>query len=351
MHKAILQVCNYVKLLETEMKFQSYCLATCLGISSTVAVAQNCAKPHHIIGYGYTQSDMLKDAFKKAIQQEGLIILSEQQVRGFNLVKDDIFAYSANYIDSYKIIGGGYRDSIEIKACVSSTKIANRILSAQADTKQYDGQQASAQIQTFTNSLDNAKTLFGKIFQQYPKNAYNAELKKWWLVMDQQGFPQLNIHYRVTWNRNFLDALQDAVKATSLNDDRPHVRYTWVSGISFYNAPDDNAWFLKTKTAHYVYGDFTVFNDLRNKHLFSPYLVIELMKDDQVLYRGCRSIHARENFYAQPKWNTGYDINYHASREESFAIKDGTRKHDDALKNANQISLRIDNNICGQTLE
>lgn len=324
------------------------CMTTLLVMLSTSVEAQTCPKPHRVTGFGYTQSEQLNDAFRKAIEHEGgVLIVSDQQVKGFNLVKNEIFAYSAHYIDSYRIVGSGGGNT-EIVACVSSTKIANRILSAQTDSKQYDGQRARAQIQTFTNSLGNSRTLMDKVFEQYPKNAYDVELKKWSLAMDEQGYPRLAVHYKVGWNKNFLDAFQDAVKATSLNDTKPASMYNWASGISFYNAPNDG-FIFRTKTAHYVYADFTIFNSLNNK-LLSPFVVIELMSGDTVLYRGCRSVHARENFYSAPKHYQGYNINYHASVEENLSIKDGTRKYDDALKNATEISVRIDNNICGSTI-
>lgn len=313
---------------------------------SNSSYALTCKNPIRESATGKSQTDAINKALTSALKfAGGQLILTNQHIVGYkdayHLVEDEIFAYSANYIDSWTLIAVGDRPTyVDVMVCVSSTKIANRILSGKTDSGNLDGSRTSIQLQTIRESNTNANTLMSHVFQKYPRNAFNIEMKNHAIYIDRAGDPVFAMHYKFQWNKDFLDAFQDAVKATSLNRPSGADRYNWATNISFINYPTGGR-FVTSENKHYFYADTQMHNHINNL-IFSPVIVFDLIDENRTLYRMCKSI-PKEIFYTNSKHSLGYDFNYKASFEERYDLKDISNKEFQiALETATKFRISID---------
>jgi hypothetical protein len=300
-------------------------------------------------GVGSSYEDAKYKAFREAIEQyAGVIILSESEVKKYKLIKNEIFSYSAHYIDSYKIIShviNQQRHHITLEACVSSTKIANRILSKGETVNSISGEALSDVVNTFTDSRNQAGKLIEKVMDVYPRKAFEVDVKSWSLMMDKYNNPVLNINYFVYWNKNFLDSFQDAASATQNGSSNRNSRNS--SAIVFGSIPRSVWGNIKKSFGFqnldiYTYTDSVIYENLQ----FSleterfPFLLIELSKSDNILHSFCRQVVTDELYYFG--YNRRYImVNKNGYFNESLKINESNYSFMDKLKQSDTIRFKI----------
>lgn len=302
-------------------------------------------------GVGHSYEDAKYKAFREAIEKHaGVIIVSESEVKKYNLVKNEIFSYSAHYIDNFKVLNheiNRNKHVVVIEACVSSTRIANRILSRGDTVTTIYGQQISDAVSTFTDSRDRAGKLIERVLDVYPKRALEVDVKKWSITADEYNNPVFNLNYIVYWNRNFLDSFQDAAAATQNGTTGRGASNS--SAIVFGNIPRSVWSQIKQSLGFqnlsiYTYTDSVIYENLQiqlETERF-PFLLIEFVKGDTIVHSVCRQVKTDELYYF------GYSrrylmINKNGYFHENLKINESSDPFLQKLKTSDTLKFRVTN--------
>ena len=109
---------------------KKYIVIILLVILTTLSLAY--ANPVRVIGIGKSLDEAKQNALKMAVQyRAGIVLLSDRESRNLELVKNEISAYSAGYVDyfsiiSQKIVNGNYEIILDV--FVSDSRISQRLL-------------------------------------------------------------------------------------------------------------------------------------------------------------------------------------------------------------------------------
>lgn len=173
-------------------------------------------------GYGFNRRAALQDAFRNAIQKTyGVLITTQSRVDNDQLTKDVINEYSAAVITKYELLSenkdsdSGY--TVKIAALVSSSKLlefASTKTKIQGQSKA-EGAQIYAQLSTALESKKQGDRLLQSLLTDYPTPALNAKLGLLGSRIDQERLVFLQVPYKITWNKSFLESLQQTVEYVS----------------------------------------------------------------------------------------------------------------------------------------
>jgi hypothetical protein len=188
-------------------------------------------------GEGNTFEEAKNNAFKEAIEYHlGVVIASERESHNDKLTKNEILAYSSGYVNDYKIISNSTsygKVRVVVDVDVKRNRISDRILSKSNDIKNVDGSKHQTQYQTFLHNKQNGDKLLQSILNDYPRHAYNLTQGKHSLHLDSARNLSIVIPYEISWNKNYLNALNDALKL--LDDGRLGLFHTSVGNVSIGN--------------------------------------------------------------------------------------------------------------------
>jgi len=166
-------------------------------------------------GTGYTYEEAKNNAFREAIEyQLGVVIASERETYN-EKTKDEILAYSAGFVDEYKIISqhtinGRVQLVVDVK--ISLLKLSNRILSKGKDSKNFDGAKHGTQYKSFLENKENGDRILNRILRDYPHRAYTVKQSNYVIKVDAYRNLTLVVPYELQWSSHYLDSLGDAMK-------------------------------------------------------------------------------------------------------------------------------------------
>lgn len=188
-----------------------WCLLLILGVAH--------AHPIRSAGVGSTYEEAKQAAFRSAIEQEvGTVIVSNTEVAGNELIKNEILAYSSGYVNRYEVISNvsiSGRVHLVLDVWVASSKISSRILSSNQGQQNFNGSSADATIQTWIDSKSRADKLLATVLADWPHRAFVVVVNSTILGFDQSRNPILIVNYSVEYNQRWLDAYREVLGATS----------------------------------------------------------------------------------------------------------------------------------------
>ncbi len=168
-----------------------------------------------VTGSGSTKEAAFKDAVRNAA---GVIISSQVETQGDKLIKDEILDYSSGYIESYEIVkeSAGY---IEIKARVSSDKVANRILGTGLTHKNVAEQssQLYGQAASVINARESGDAMLTNLIAEYPNKAIAVTIGELKTQIDRSGKFSLHIPTVIKWSKGYLDSLEQTIRYLSID--------------------------------------------------------------------------------------------------------------------------------------
>ncbi len=167
-------------------------------------------------GEGHTFEQAKHNAFTNAMEQHlGVVIASERESQGEKLVRNEILAYSAGYVDEYVIISqkiNNGRISLIADVKLSSNRISDRILSSSKSNKGFEGAKHDNQYRTYLGNKENGDKILQRVLNDYPKHAYNIIQHNYIVKIDTYRNLTLVVPYEIGWNKNYLTSLNDALK-------------------------------------------------------------------------------------------------------------------------------------------
>jgi len=168
-------------------------------------------------GEGNTFEQAKHNAFTVAMEQHlGVVIASERETQGERLVRNDILAYSAGYVDEYVIVSqqvNNGRVILVLDVKLSSNRISDRILSSSKSNKGLDGARHDSQYKSYLDNKTNGDRILQQVLNDYPKHAYNIKHENYTVKIDAYRNLTVVIPYQLGWNTNYLNSLNDVLSA------------------------------------------------------------------------------------------------------------------------------------------
>jgi hypothetical protein len=183
-----------------------------------VSVEALAINPVRVEGTGRTRTEAKQDAFEKAIGNVvGTAVLSQREHRQNTNVSNDITAYSAGYIDKYTVVEEflykGYY-TLVLDVYVKPSKIANRLIGNNTSIETFDNQLHSDQISSYYNERYQGDQFVENVLSDYPYNAYNLVQYPYQIKLDAYRNTYLIVPFKLTWNYNYLVALNEMFSMT-----------------------------------------------------------------------------------------------------------------------------------------
>ena len=186
-------------------------------VSTTVVREQ----PIRAVGTGSSVEEAKNNAFRNAIEFKiGTMVLSEREVNNLTLAKDSLLIYSAGYVDNYKVIdtiniNGKFKVILDVY--VSNSKLSDRIIGAQGTQAGFDGIRHDAQFNTYIDEREAGDKILQTVLKDYPHRAYKLVQQPYTIRLDANRNAYINVPYDLSWDYNYLTALNDVMKLTSDN--------------------------------------------------------------------------------------------------------------------------------------
>ena len=175
-----------------------------------------------VSGGGRTFEEAKHNAFRTAIEfTSGSIVASESESRNYDLVKNNILVYSAGYIDSYKILSKQESKDyvyLVLDVEVSSSKLKDFLLTRPNKTSEFEADRHQNQIDTYFDERLAGDRLIESLTTHYPYKAYNLTQMPYELKVNVDRNVTLIVPYQLTWNYNYLVALNETLEKTQDSD-------------------------------------------------------------------------------------------------------------------------------------
>jgi hypothetical protein len=183
------------------------------GIHPTVVVEKTCEGP--------TVESAKKACFESAIEQVvGQLIVSDLEVSGDVITKDNVARYSAGYIDDYAIKKQQQDDHgtwhLEMSISVAGSKIAERKISRGERVDLIDGLKAKDTLESQLEQRADGDMLISTVIASYPENAYVINSGKTEFKVSKLRQPYVDVPYSITMSQPWLTAFSEALDAVAI---------------------------------------------------------------------------------------------------------------------------------------
>ena len=201
-----------------------------------------------VAGEGRTAEEARTVAFRIAVEQAiGSIMSSETEVQNGRIVRDEIINYASGYVDRYEVVtqeASSVGVRIAMRVWVRRSALSNRLLNRSERSGEVDGARATIQLSTLNRERATGDRLVQTVLNDFPKRAFDIELKNTELRYSTSRQGMLEIPFRLAWNRDYLASLWTALEATSQKSSRPYATITlapgaWFAGYGGTAAYDD----------------------------------------------------------------------------------------------------------------
>jgi hypothetical protein len=172
-----------------------------------------------VYGVGIDRESAKKDAFRIAIENVcGVAVLSDKKIVNHSVQKNEVTTYSSCYVENYKILKE-YSDKLQIQVTVRSNSISSRLLSESNRESQFDTNSLKSQLDTLKDQQATGDKLVDAVFSDYPYRAYNLnKVKDPYIISDDRRKIYLMVPYDITWNYNFISAINDTFSLFQSNN-------------------------------------------------------------------------------------------------------------------------------------
>jgi hypothetical protein len=179
-------------------------------------------------GEGPTLTQALNNAFKVAIDNEvGVILDTERHLRNGKIVHNQILSYSAGYVTTYEIIHHIHiRDrnihQVRVDVTVASSKLKDFLLSTNHNSIGFNIDNIKSQIRLYKEGYVDGQKLVKNTLKYFPREAINIQTHDFSVVGDYHNPDKfyLQIPYTVSWNKEYLIALQELLTLFKLDQPR-----------------------------------------------------------------------------------------------------------------------------------
>ena len=171
---------------------------------------------------GSSIEEAKRSCFSSAIEQVvGQVIVSDLEVSGDRITKDNVAQYSAGYIDDYVIQKQQQDDHgwwhLKMSITIASSKIAQRKISRSERVDIVDGLKARDQIESQLEQRANGDALISQVLSSYPENAYVINSGQTEFKVSNLRQAYVDVPYSITMSRPWIEALNEALDVVAVD--------------------------------------------------------------------------------------------------------------------------------------
>lgn len=204
-----------------------------------------------VIGTGSTVESAKNNGFASAIEiAVGSVVLTDTEVQGNTLIRDEIIKHSAGYVDDFKIINQTYingQHTLVMDVDVKSSRIHERLLN-RSPSSIVEGPKLANQYNTYINERGTGDRVLQKLLNEFPNNAMTVTQGKTEFKLDGQRNGILVVPFELRWNYRYITALNEAL---TVLQDKPELQYFNTQCMCYKSperivtmAKDPNAWLI-----------------------------------------------------------------------------------------------------------
>lgn len=241
--------------------------------------------PIRVTAVGETSEQARDNAYREAMETYiGSVVVSDKELRDYKLVKDQVLVYSSAYVDRMRVISDvqeGNKRRVEIDVWLSSSRIANRILTVFPKDQNIDSARMAEQFRTYATTKEKGDNLLRNVLSIYPYNAFVVEPQKTEFRVDQYRVPYLRVNYKLKWNKHYFLALEETINVIS--DGKSTGRNAAASVL----VGGGNSWLLKP----YFFNDVIPVNIIYDRFNSQKVAVrLSINNGNQTVFTTCQSV-------------------------------------------------------------
>lgn len=253
-----------------------------------VSLQAQAQDPIRAEGVGFSKEQARYNAFREAVQKGcPSAVLSDREVKNYDST-NYVTVYNGCVIRRYETIEeqkiGREKYKIVLDAWLVEKKYPNRLIIDFNESYQVDGDNIQDRVDFLKENKKSGQIFLDRILRDFPEKAFT--IKKQDLGYSRVGDNHINLvlKYKLIWNQNYLDSLDDALATVS--DGKGHV---FKHGI--YN--------VKSKRHHIFHDRF--YPEQLAFGMSGPNLpmlrVIALDMHENIIYSSCSRL-TYYNFYS-----------------------------------------------------
>lgn len=229
-----------------------------IAMLANIAVSANSVV---VNGYGASRDEARQDAYKNAIEKHcGYSVLSERQHQNFTTRRNDVSVYSSCRVKRADVISQNVVDGYyELKYSIQLEPIrqSHRLLGHTNSSHSFVDVDLRSKLESYQNEKNDGDKLLSTVFSDYPYNAYNLhKVKNPYVIDDDYRNFYLVVPYKLTWNYNYIQAMNDTFSAMSTKKGSGYINIT---------AKDPNKLIFGKNNLYYM-------NDLRRIDQIKDYM-------------------------------------------------------------------------------
>lgn len=154
------------------------------------------------------------EGFRLAVERAvGTYVLSEREVKNKSLVRDELFKYSAGFVQDFKIKKKSDKNGalvLLMDVWVGESKLADRLNNVYKGEGAVDGQQLAAQVESIRKEKTGKVDLLKKILADFPVKAFDIKVGK---IQSNivQGKVEILVPIVIRWNEGYFSALAETL--------------------------------------------------------------------------------------------------------------------------------------------
>lgn len=217
-----------------------------------------------LYGYGADRESAKTDAFRTVSQNVcGVDVLDDREHFNNKTTHDKTVVYSSCRVKNYRVVKDelSSHGRILINVTVENTSHSGRLYSHPSNKNVFDSENIGNQIRSYREEKQKGDQLIGEVFRDYPYRAFNLDTTlKPYVTDDAYRNFYIVVPYRVTWNYNFIRAMEDTFSV--IGNKNSGNAYIQVSAKNPKN-------FILGKTNYYYLNDLARLDLIKN-HMSGP---------------------------------------------------------------------------------
>jgi hypothetical protein len=169
-------------------------------------------------GRGATPDQARANGFRLAVEQTvDNLILSETEVRGARIRRDDIITYSSGFVNKFTVLSVQHDDDYRVRmdVWVGKSQIAQRLLNQSVAGSKIDGNRLATQAETIAQERTQGNRVLSAVLADFPSRAFDLTLGQSRVHFSDQRALSITVPVTVSWNYNYVTSLWEALSAVS----------------------------------------------------------------------------------------------------------------------------------------
>jgi outer membrane murein-binding lipoprotein Lpp len=163
-----------------------------------------------------------RELFRRAVREAfGALVLEQRLIESGELVQDELYIYSAGYVEDYDITNVTRVDGLyEITATVwvSKSRLADRLTFSKLASGRVDGQTLSQKYRTYLEQAQLSDRILESFLVDFPEKTFRFSQEKVLSKIEERKL-KIIIPFGMSWDYEYIRALKEVLIRTRESSD------------------------------------------------------------------------------------------------------------------------------------